>query len=252
MAPTEAPCRYLDWDSEFFSRRIARITTSRLSAETLACVLRWCDVHSIECAYFFAAPDDDASVRLAEDHGFRLVDVRLTLGRSLARGAYVLPTAEATPTRPARLEDVPALRAIARVNHHDTRFYHDGNFPRSQCDALYETWIERSCAGWADCVRVTERAGRPVGYVSCHLAAAGAGRIGLLGVDAAVQGRGVAGSLVASALGWFASRGTERVTVTTQGRNARAQRLYQRAGFLSTSIELSYHRWFGPSADGRS
>ena len=35
-----------------------------------------------------------------------------------------------------------------------------------------------------------------------------------------------------------------RITVVTQGRNARAQRLYQRAGFVTESVRLWFHRWF--------
>ena len=241
---TEIPCQSLDWDSEFFGRRIARITTNRLRRETLERVLAWCEARSIECAYFLASADDDTTVRLAEDHGFQLVDLRVTLERSLAGATGDGTPGEAMTTRLARSDDVPVLRAIARVNHRDTRFYHDANFPRERCDALYETWIERSCGGYADAVWVCERARRPVGYVSCHRVGERAGQIGLLGVDPAVHGAGVGRRLVAAALDWFADLGAERVSVVTQGRNVRGQRLYQRAGFVTASLELLYHRWF--------
>jgi ribosomal protein S18 acetylase RimI-like enzyme len=33
------------------------------------------------------------------------------------------------------------------------------------------------------------------------------------------------------------------VSVVTQGRNVAAQRLYQRAGFVTASTQLWYHRW---------
>jgi len=32
--------------------------------------------------------------------------------------------------------------------------------------------------------------------------------------------------------------------VVTQGRNLAAQRLYQRNGFVTASLQLWYHRWF--------
>lgn len=56
---------------------------------------------------------------------------------------------------------------------------------------------------------------------------------------------GVGGSLVRQALredaaAWEA----RRLGVATQGRNVQAQRLYQRCGFFTRSLGLSYHRWF--------
>jgi len=72
----------------------------------------------------------------------------------------------------------------------------------------------------------------------------GLGRIGLVGAGAEARGRGVARALVLAALSWFRSRGSERVQVTTQGRNIAAQRLYQRCGFLTHSVSLYYHKWY--------
>ncbi len=48
MQPT-APCTYLDWDSDFFGVRIARVNASRLSEETVAPILAWCAAQAIDC-----------------------------------------------------------------------------------------------------------------------------------------------------------------------------------------------------------
>jgi dTDP-4-amino-4,6-dideoxy-D-galactose acyltransferase len=151
--------------------------------------------------------------------------------------------------RPATSADVPALRRIARESHRDSRFYFDPRFPRPLCDLLYERWIQASCEGYADAVLVTGTEGSPMGYVTCHLdhASAGpAGRIGLLGVDAAARGGGLGGQLVRGAMNWFASRGAAAVSVVTQGRNIGAQRLYQRCGFVTRDLHLYFHKWYTP------
>jgi len=109
---------------------------------------------------------------------------------------------------------------------------------------LYETWIEKSCKGYADAVLVAELQGWPVGYISCHLLDQAEGQIGLFGVSADFQGKGLGQKLVNESLRWFAEQGMRQVTVVTQGRNCRAQRLYQRCGFLTRSVQLWYHRWF--------
>jgi dTDP-4-amino-4,6-dideoxy-D-galactose acyltransferase len=55
---------------------------------------------------------------------------------------------------------------------------------------------------------------------------------------------GVGRALVVNAIRWFSGQGVDSVSVVTQGRNVRAQRLYQRCGFTTRSVELWFHRWF--------
>lgn len=234
-------CRFLEWDTNFFGRRIARIIPTHLTPQTVGEALAWCEAQQIACLYFLAEPDDRETVCLAEDHGFRLVDIRVVLERSLADITpsvnVPLHIRECTPA------DSPALRAIAGASYRDSRFYYDPHFPAAMCDALYETWIERSCEGYADVVLVAEAQDQPVGFISCHLEQ-DKGKIGLIGVSAAEQGRGIGRDLIDAALGWFAAQEMAAVTVVTQGRNTGAQRFYQRSGFITRSVQLWYHRWF--------
>lgn len=238
-------CQYLDWDSNFFGYRIARTTVSRLDYGTVERLARWCDAHAIDCLYFLGDSDDALTTRLAEDYRLRFVDIRVTLEQQLdgipAIGDGLAPGL----IRLATPNDVSDLRAMARENHRDSRFYYDPRFPPTRCDALYETWIERSCNGYADTVLIAELSGCPAGYVTCHVSDQARGQIGLLGIGAAYQGTRLGQKLLRVALRWFAERGVTRVTVVTQGRNCRAQRLYQRCGFLTQSVQLWYHWWFG-------
>lgn len=227
-----APCELLPWDTEFFGRRIARVTTPRLTPESAEAVERWCRENGVECLYYLAE-GDAATVNAALERGFRQVDVRVTL--EAATGGE-----RPAGVRPWRPDDLPALKAIARVSHVATRFYHDGNFPREKCDALYETWIERSCGGWADAVLVADHEGRAAGYLSCH----GEGKIGLVGVAASARGRGLGSALVRASLRWFADAGLSRASVVTQGRNEGGRRLYEKCGFKTRSAQIWFHRWF--------
>ncbi|MEP7359390.1 MAG: GNAT family N-acetyltransferase, partial [Anaerolineales bacterium] len=240
-AATQAEaCDFLEWDSEFFGARIARLKTATPDAAGMQAALAWCRRERIDCLYFLADSTNPAASDLAQDHQFRLVDLRVTLA-----GAARANTAAASPAslRAAEPSDAERLKAIARVSHRDTRFYADEHFPAGRCDALYETWIEKSVNGYADCVLMAEENGQALGYVACHLKPAAAGQIGLLAVAPGAQQRGLGQHLLRAALDWFHGHGVERVTVVTQGRNVKAQRLYQRAGFVTESIHLWYHAW---------
>lgn len=232
------PAELLPWDSEHFGMRVARAAAGPLTADRLAALDRWCEARGVDCLYLLADGDDFETLHRAPAAGFAFVDVRLTFDRPAPAEA-----APAPDVRPARTDDLPALRPIARRGHTDSRFYADRRFPRERCDDLYDRWIVRSVEGWADAVLVAEADGRAAGYATCHRAADGSGSIGLVGVGEAARGRGLGGRLVAAALGWFAGEGVERVEVVTQGRNVAAQRLYQAHGFRTRRVEIWYHRW---------
>lgn len=237
----ESICTYLDWDSEFFSHRIARANRRRLNDSALNELLTWCVANRIECLYLLADSYDSQTARLAETNEFLLADVRMTFERMLGEMTPLMPTS--VIVRLAREQDLGALRAIAQTGHRDTRFYFDRHFDRAKCDLLYESWIENSFRGFAEAVLVAEVDGSPVGYITGHHRGDEA-QIGLMGVAEGHQGAGLGSILVKHFLSWAAKEGAVRANVTTQGRNVRAQRLYQRAGFVTSSCQLWYHRWF--------
>lgn len=227
----------LAWDSEFFGLRIARIEADALRIR-LARVDEWCRRERVDCAYLMLDVDDQAGCDAAHAGGFRLVDVRVTLESGRVDDAVVEPGL----IRTAVESDIAALKAIARVSHRATRFYADGRFPLDRCDALYELWIEKSCAGWADVVFVADAGAGPIGYLTCHRRDR-EGQIGLVGVDSASRGHGSGRALLAAAHRWFAAVGCDRVSVATQARNAPGLRLYQSAGMTVRQLQLWFHRW---------
>lgn len=238
LAPADRePCELLEWDTEFWGKRIGRVADAALDRERARAVDEWAEANDVECLYFLAAGDDPASVHAAEEAGFRLMDVRVELA------CRVQGSSLAETVREARDEDEGTLRAIASSSHGVTRFYADPNFPDDGCDALYDTWIRRSLEGWADCVLVGEVDGHAAGYVSCHLDGT-TGSIGLIAVDETARGHGLGVDLARSAIAWCAGRGAGQMTVVTQGRNVPALRTFQRAGFLASSLHFWFHKWY--------
>lgn len=231
----------LPWDSEFFGLRIGRAPSSRLTAAEARDLVGTARRDRVDCLYLLAVSDDPTTNRAAQGAGFRYVDTRMTYTtRNLESSRSRAP--DACFVRAAVASDLDALRAFARESHVDSRFYFDGNFPRERCDALYETWIEKSCDGYADAVLVAEASGDVAGYITCD-AAGGEGQIGLVGVGPRFRGCGIGSALVDAALDWFGERRVNLVRVVTQARNVGAQRLYQKHGFRTASVEYWFHVW---------
>jgi dTDP-4-amino-4,6-dideoxy-D-galactose acyltransferase len=248
---TATLCRLLEWDSKFFGKQIATLGSARLEREQMDAALDWCRSHSIDCLYLLSQVDDSTTARLAAENGFDMVDIRMSFDAD-AQAQHARPQARSSwAIRGSRPDDIPALRAIAATSHTTSRFYSDGRFDPRLCGELYATWIEKSCRGWADHVLVAELEGRAAGYLTCKRREGGRAEIGLFGIAEAARGKGLGSAMVAHALCWFAESGTQRVSVVTQARNVEAQRVYQAAGFRTSSVELWHHRWFGTRAGGR-
>ena len=240
-----APCRFLDWDSAFFGRRIATVTAEPRDAAALQAINAWCRAERIDCLYCLLPASQWAAVRLVEAGRFRLVDVRVTFGWLPTKSP---PAGGDSNVRPVQPGDIDRLCAIAGNIHQMTRFYNDPGFPRDRCAALYETWIRSSCEGRADAVFVYAPTGAASGYLTCHFDPGRRGRIGLVGLAPEVRRQGGAGQLVRAAQRWFADHDAALVTVVSQGGNRAAQRTYERCGFLNDDTALWFHRWFaGPS-----
>ena len=238
-------CERLSWDSEFFGINVARAAINRLDADTIQKVSSWCQRESIDCLYFLAASEHPQTIRIAEEHGFRLVAVRLTLELILSGWEPQKPT-KADPhilIRTVRAEDLRALQNIAKDIFTNSRFYADGRFPKDKCQMLYQAWVKNICEGHTDMGLVATIEGQIQGFISGHKSAT-TGRIDLVGVRREAQGSGIGNELVHSGTEWYADRGVEHVKVVTQGRNIIAQRLYQRHGYLAHSCQLHYHKWY--------
>jgi dTDP-4-amino-4,6-dideoxy-D-galactose acyltransferase len=237
-------CSLLDWDSKFFGLNIGRVNVSRLSSEMLPRIREWCALHRIQCLYLLADADDPETSQLAGLHGFQFVDIRMTLERCAHLKAVPVPSQCPVAIREFQPADLPDLRKLAGQLHLDTRFFFDRHFPSERSRELYGVWMERCCLDPCGRVYVVERESRPAGYITCSSGEGQAGRIELVGVEPRAQGLGAGYGLVIAALNWLGVEGVRRVTVVTQGRNVPAQRLYQKAGFVTQRVQLWYHLWF--------
>jgi GNAT superfamily N-acetyltransferase len=153
--------------------------------------------------------------------------------------------------RPAAVEDWPAVGDLARSlvdRHHaydPARFVSSATLPPHD----YAARLRADVAHGAATVVVAEIDRTVVGYVFAAIEPANwkelrdeAGYIHDLVVASERRGRGVGTALIDAAFGWFGSRGITRVMLWSAYGNADAQRLFRRAGFRPTMIEMTTER----------
>lgn len=236
-------CRILDWDSNFFGRRIARVETDRLTNHSLEEILHWSQEQGIDCLYFLCSPDDDDSVALVESANFHLVDIRAELNWKVKEVAK----SKTTVIREYGEADIAELQQIASQVYTNTRFSLDNHFASDRVAELYKEWLTLSCRSESHKVFVAADENGLAGFITCESVSSPTGkvgRIGLLALSAEAQGKGYGKQLVQSAQNYFYSAGATEVRVVTQGRNIAAQRLYQACGFRTYKVGLWYHKWF--------
>ncbi|MBV9110988.1 MAG: GNAT family N-acetyltransferase [Gemmatimonadetes bacterium] len=157
-------------------------------------------------------------------------------------------SAGAVTIRPATSADLPA---IGRLGALLVRTHHDFDPQRfleatPQTEQGYASYLGRQLREPDVIVLVAERAGEVIGYTYAgmeghdYMALRGpAGALYDIVVDPAHRGSGVGRMLLDATLAALRERGAPRVVLSTAERNEPAQRLFARAGFRRTMIEMT-------------
>lgn len=159
--------------------------------------------------------------------------------------------AAAVTIRPATRADVPALGRLGALL---VRVHHDFD-PRRFLEATpgteegYGRFLGTQLADPDVVLLVAARGGEVLGYAfggvegTDYMSLRGpAGVLHDIVVDPAHRSCGIGARLLAAALEALEARGVPRVVLSTAERNAAAQRLFARAGFRRTMIEMTRER----------
>ena len=149
--------------------------------------------------------------------------------------------------RPVTANDWPRIGELAErlvSLHHalsPTRFISPGTLPGD----LYTSRVSAEIARGNATVYVADRDRQTVGFVYVGVEPESwkelrdvAGYIHDLFVDEAHRHAGIGGALAAAAVEWLEARGIVRIMLWTAAQNVDAQRLFQRAGFRPTMMEM--------------
>jgi ribosomal protein S18 acetylase RimI-like enzyme len=239
-------CRLLPWDSAFFGKRIGRIAPGIVvDRHQMDEIEAWSRSQRIDCLYYLCPSDNPRAVRVAEDHGFRLVDIRVELSAPLPASAPTrLPAAIGHLIRPSAAEDLEWLISLAGRAFGNTRFSNDPEFGPDAAPRLYRRWIKQNCGSQTATVLVCIIDNRIAGFVSLEKPLGDTASISLIAVEDGMRGRGVGRALVEAGKDHCRNAGHRELRVVTQASNSAALRLYEETGFRLSSVRLWYHKWF--------
>ena len=222
------PVEYLNWDSDFFNRRIARITNGCVRTDEVDQILSWALEERIDCLYYLAAGQETNATNPVEDKGFHFVDLRVRFIKDLTKPER--PFIPAWHIRRAGEEDLGTLKEMARNAFQLSRFHVDKHFDQTKADLMYEVWVENDLHTTGRDVWVIDAEGQLAAYTSVSNKQDGKAQIGLVGTQESWRGRGLALEMQRFICEELQNEGIEEVEVITQGRNIPAQNLYLRAG----------------------
>lgn len=233
----------LEWDTNFFGFDIAFISCKFLSESVLAQCQKFINEKKPKLIYYLCNCHDQKSVQLAEKFGFHFVDIRLSFEKKLDSKFYTESDNNFSFGQ-ADLSHLETLKKISYSLYKDSRYYYDGNFPLEKIHEFYQNWLEKGVKGEFDnlCLCIFNNS-EPVGFCTIKYENQIVARIGLFGISENYQGKGIGLKLLNFVFNYLLDKKFQKVTVVTQGRNYSAQRLYQKAGFLTKSTELWYHKW---------
>lgn len=158
--------------------------------------------------------------------------------------------------RPATREDLPALGRLAaslvRLHHEfDPQRFMPAT-PRTQYG--YASWLGSQLEEKSVIVLVAEREGEVLGYTYSGVEGPDwmslrgpAGVLHDIVVDPGHRGQGVGRQLLEATIAALEARRVPRVVLHTAARNEGAHRLFERAGFRRTMIEMTRERGGGAS-----
>jgi len=234
----------LEWDSSFFGYNVAYLSCMHLTDNIFHKVSKYVKDEKIRLLEYLCNCHDRNSVLVAEKNGFSFADVRLTFEKKIAnKEEYALNDflfAKATS------KDIPILqKKISEDFYKDSRHYFDGNFDVTRVNNFFQVWIEQAVLGKYDdeCFCLYQK-DDPIAYCTLKYNNSKSANIGLLGVDKKYYGKEFGKRLLKEINNFLIKRNISNLFVVTQGRNYSAQRLYQKSGFKTKTVQLWYHKWF--------
>lgn len=180
---------------------------------------------------------------MQKKNGGLLVDTKITYRRDIS---HVHIDKELVDTHISSIfhkKTSRTLNKLAISAGHFSRFFKDKHIKKETCRMLYKEWVRKSLTGeLADNVLVYKDEKKILGFITYKISNR-TGRIGLIAVSKASQGRSIGTKLMQSALWEMKKKNVKTIEVVTQNANKSACAFYKKNGYDIYKKEYIFHFW---------
>lgn len=232
----------LEWDSNCFGYRVARIIPLYLTSSELQGVLSELSSEKVRLVYWFVDSQDRVVNMIAKEHGGFWVDEKITYVRDVLTSIKCFSSSKNIKSYLARPPNKQLVSLALQAGEH-SRFKIDPHFVHNEFSNLYMAWLKNSLSGKiAKEVLVYKAKNRIVGFITIGVRNDRA-EIGLVSVDRSCRGKSIGRRLVQAAMVVAKQLGYNTIQVVTQRRNKVACEFYKKLRFKVESVVNVYHFW---------
>ncbi len=238
--------KHLDWDSNFFSKRIGRIDlTPADSEQDLENEIR--SHQEYDLLYIFS---DNQLLLPHKDFRCKLADQKVTFIGNLTSNEPKKPENTNIIITESNHESTPKeLELLAYQSGEFSRFKTDTRFDPNDFYRLYKKWIDNSVSKEiADNIYIAFWKEIIAGFVTVQHTQ-DYSKIDLIAVDQDFQGHKIGSSLMDHIIYMSWQKGIKKIYVDTQAANIKACGFYLHKGFSKHKIVNIYHYWLNNSSN---
>jgi len=219
--------KYLEWDSLFFDKKIGQITI-----ESELDILQE-DKSKYDLIYVFSK-NGELNLKLVDKKVIYLIDDLISYKDEINNIELF---------QDSQNNHADLLNLALQSGKH-SRFKSDSNFKDEDYKKLYTEWIKKSISkDLATDIIIKKSKNKIIGFATLARKTDELADIGLVAVDFAYRGRGLAKEIIMNTLKLAASQGYKKIQVVTQLDNKSANILYKKVGFKKDNLSYIYHIW---------
>lgn len=245
MAAEQAIVSRSHIDEQRFNIRVARAPA--VTSNSLPQVLQFCSENAITLLIARCDVSDIHTAQLLEQSDFLLMDTLVYYARNLLKTPLPQDSGNVS-IRPLQLGEEAEVKRVAAESFQGYfgHYHADSRLDSVKADEGYAEWAVRSCVDRtvADEVLLATVDDHIVGFATLRVNSSEEGEGVLFGVHPSAQGRGIYRSFMIRAMEWFATKGMQRMVVSTQLNNIAVQKVWTRVGFEPSHGYYTFHKWF--------
>ena len=237
-------CQFLDWDSNHFKIKIAKVSLLNLKISQYKIVDQWCIKNKIKCLYYLKEKNNNPKSSIEADNNFKFVDARVVYTLKIKKGLEQGIKSNNFIYTKFLKQTNPILYKISDENIKDTRFYNDENFNIFLVKNMYRKWIDKVVNGSNSYTIIAKENNQIIGFISFTFLNKYLNQIDLVATDKTKKSIGVASLLMTDCIKFCRKKNIKHINVATQLSNYPAKMFYEKFGFIKAFEGEWYHKWY--------